>query len=217
MEDVIRDYFARERLTARNRGAVPQVSTVGPERRAPPGHVPVAVYRFLGITFYLALRFEFFYGVAGVIALFHDSLLTIGIMAVTDMAFPTSFPVKFNLNELAAILTIIGFSINDTIVVFDRVRENATLLARHKLKLEDLVDISVNQTLSRTLWTSLTVFIANIILVGFGGESVRGFAYLFAVGTVFGTYSSVFVAAPIAIWLHNRSLARKAQLEAQPA
>jgi SecD/SecF fusion protein len=146
------------------------------------------------------------------VALIHDVMITIGVMAVTDFFFATTFAVKFNLNELAAILTIIGFSINDTIVLFDRVRENGNLLAKKKYNLETLIDISTNQTLSRTLWTFLTVLIVTVILLGLGGESIRGFAYIFAIGVVTGTYSSIFVASPIAIWLHNRSLARRAAL-----
>ncbi|HVR73302.1 MAG TPA: protein translocase subunit SecD, partial [Planctomycetota bacterium] len=193
----------------------PQVSTVGPRVASSlQADAVVAIFiSILGIIFYLSLRFEFNYALAGIAALAHDVLVAIGIMAVTDHFLETTFPVKFNLNELAAILTIIGFSINDTIVLFDRVRENQELLAKKRLPLRDLLDISVNQTLSRTIWTATTVFIVTVILLGFGGESIRGFAYLFTVGIVAGTYSTVFVAAPVAIWLNDRAVARRKALE----
>ena len=219
VEDAVRDYF-------RQRGATegfeisepfPQVLTVGPKVASGlQADAIVAVFiSIVGIIFYLALRFEFIYGLAGVIALVHDCMIAIGVMALVDQFLPTTFPVKLNLNELAAILTIIGFSINDTIVLFDRIRENLVVLGKKKLTLADVVDISVNQTLARTLWTSVTVMLVDVILLGFGGESVRGFAFIFAVGTVAGVYSSVFIAAPVAIWLHDRSIARKALLVAQ--
>jgi SecD/SecF fusion protein len=220
VEEAIRDYFVKgsgegaQAAQFQVSDPFPQVATVGKRVASSlQGDALVAIFiSFLGIIFYLALRFEFNYGLAGVVALLHDVMISIGIMAVTDQFFSADFPVKFNLNELAAILTIIGFSINDTIVLFDRVRENAQLLAKKKPTIEELVDISTNQTLSRTLWTSLTVLIVTIILLGFGGESVRGFAYIFAIGVVTGTYSSICVASPVAIWLHNRSLARRQAL-----
>ena len=167
----------------------------------------------VGIVFYLSLRFEFVFGLAGIIALIHDTMVVIGAMALADHFLP-SFSIKFNLTEMAAVLSIIGYSINDTIVLFDRVRENTTLLAKRKYSLENIVDISVNQTLQRTLWTSLTTLLVIVLLLGFGGESVRGFAFLFAVGLVAGSYSSIFIAAPVAIHLHNRSLARRQAAQA---
>jgi preprotein translocase SecF subunit len=214
--DAIRDYFHQGAPAGQLRLAepFPQVSTVGPRVASSlQTDALVAVFiSIVGIVFYLSLRFEFIYGLAGIIALVHDCMVAIGVMAVTDQFFSTTFPVKLNLNELAAVLTIIGFSINDTIVLFDRIRENLEVLSRRKLTLRDIVDISINQTLARTLWTSTTVFMVDVILLGFGGESVRGFAFVFAVGTVAGVYSSVFIAAPIAIWLHDRSLARRQAL-----
>jgi len=218
--DALRDYF-RQRSAADGleiSEPFPQVTTVGPKVASNlQADALLAVFiSIVGIIFYLALRFEFIYGLAGVIALIHDCMVAIGIMSVTDMLLPTTFPVKLNLNELAAVLTIIGFSINDTIVLFDRIRENLQLLARKKLSLSDIVDISINQTLARTLWTSVTVFMVDVILLAFGGESVRGFAYIFAVGTVAGVYSSVFIAAPVAVWLHDRSMARR-ELASQTA
>jgi len=170
----------------------------------------VAIFiAMLGIVFYISLRFDFIYGLAAVAALLHDILISVGVAAVTDHFFSGLFPVKINLTEVAAILTIIGFSINDTIVIFDRVRENLQLLGRRKLAFRDVVDMSINQTLSRTIWTSLTTFLVVLVLLGFGGIPVRGFAFIFCVGIVSGTYSTIFVAGPIVIWLHERSLERR--------
>ena len=214
VEDAIRGYF---RTVVSE--PFPQVSTVGPRVASSlQADALVAVFlSMLGIVFYLSLRFEFIYGVAGIVALAHDVLIAIGMMALVDVLLPTVFPMKLNLNELAAILTIIGFSINDSIVLFDRIRENTELFARRKLTLVDIVNISINQTLARTLWTSLTTLLVTVMLLAFGGEGVRGFAFVFAVGTVAGTYSSVFVAAPVAIWLNERSLARRRTLAAETA
>jgi preprotein translocase SecF subunit len=170
----------------------------------------VAVFiSIVGIVFYMSLRFEFIYGLAGIIALIHDCMVGIGMAAVADQFLSTSFPVKINLNELAAVLTIIGFSINDTIVLFDRIRENAELYAKRKITLEENIDLSINQTLSRTIWTSVTVLLVTVVLLGFGGESIRGFAFLFSVGTVAGVYSTVFIASPIVLWLHRRAELRR--------
>jgi SecD/SecF fusion protein len=221
VEDAVRGYFRQGAgpETLQISEPFPQVLTVGP--RVASGlqtDALVALFiSFVGIVFYLSLRFEFIYGLAGVLALFHDTMMAIGIMAVTDQFFSSVFPVKFNLTELAAILTIIGFSINDTIVLFDRIRENTEILAKKKYSLEDLVDISVNQTLSRTLWTSLTVLLVLVVTLAFGGESVRGFAYIFAVGTIAGVYSTVFIASPIVIWFHNRAMARRRAMAALSA
>lgn len=178
----------------------------------------VAIFiAMLGIVFYISLRFDFIYGLAAVAALLHDILISVGVAAVTDHFFSGLFPVKINLTEVAAILTIIGFSINDTIVIFDRVRENLQLLGRRKIPFRDVVDMSINQTLSRTIWTSLTTFLVVLVLLGFGGIPVRGFAFIFCVGIVSGTYSTIFVAGPIVIWLHERSLERRRSADAVAA
>ena len=170
----------------------------------------VAIFiSMLGIVFYVSLRFEFIFGLGAVAALLHDILMAIGVAAVTDHFFSGVFPVKINLTEVAAILTIIGFSINDTIVIFDRIRENMQLLGKRKLRFADIVDMSINQTLARTIWTSLTSLLVVVVLLGFGGVAVRGFAFIFCVGIVSGTYSTVFIAGPIVIWLHERSVQRR--------
>ena len=191
----------------------PQVATVGPRVATDlQGLALVAIFiSMLGIIFYISLRFEFIFGLAAIAALVHDIMITIGVIALTDHFLGDIIPVKINLPELAALLTIIGYSINDTIVVFDRIRENLRTFAKKKLSFRDCVDMSINQTLSRTVWTSATTLFTVLSLLILGGEAVRGFAFTFAIGLVAGTYSSVFVASPVLILLHDRSEARRAE------
>ncbi len=145
------------------------------------------IFSLLGIMIYIWFRFEWQFGVAALIALAHDSLITIGLFALTQM--------EFNLSTVAAILMIAGYSINDTVVVFDRIREN---LRKYKKKpLNELFNFSINQTISRTLMTSITTLLALIALYIFGGEVIRGFVYALIFGIVVGTYSSIFVASPL--------------------
>jgi preprotein translocase subunit SecF len=177
------------------------------------GNAIVAIFiSILGIIFYISLRFEFMFGLAAIAALVHDVLITIGILAVTDHFLGKTIPMKINLPEVAALLTIIGYSINDTIVVFDRIRENLRGYSKKKLSFVDCVDMSINQTLARTLWTSATTLVTVLSLLILGGEAVRGFAYTFAIGLVTGTYSSVFVASPVLIMLQRRAVARREAL-----
>jgi preprotein translocase subunit SecF len=144
-----------------------------------------------GITLYIWLRFEWQYAVGAVVALFHDIIVTIGIFAV--------FQLKFDLTIVAALLTILGYSINDTVVVFDRLREN---LRKYKtMPLRDVMNLSVNETLSRTLATSLTTLIALGAMLVFGGDVIRGFSFAIFVGVVLGTYSSVYVAKNLVLFL----------------
>src|SRR5205807_9764469 len=143
---------------------------------------------------YLASRFDLRYGPGTVVALLHDAVITIGAFAVTYK--------EFSLTTVAAILTIIGFSMNDTIVVFDRIRENAARL-RDK-RFDRVVNSSINETLSRTILTSLTVFMVTLFMNILGTGTIREFAFAMNVGVIVGTYSSIFIAAPILIWLHER-------------
>ncbi|MGG7567498.1 protein translocase subunit SecF [Rhodovulum sp. DZ06] len=137
------------------------------------------------VLVYIWLRFEWQFSLGAVIALVHDVALTIGVFSLVQL--------EFNLSIIAALLTIVGYSLNDTVVVFDRVREN---LRRYKqMPLIDLLNLSINETLSRTLMTSLTTLIALIALYVFGGEVIRGFTFAMIWGIVVGTYSSVFIAA----------------------
>ena len=143
------------------------------------------------ILVYIWLRFEWQFAVAAVIALVHDVVLTIGVFSVIQL--------EFNLAIIAAILTIIGYSLNDTVIVFDRVREN---LRKYKqTPLIEVLNLSINETLSRTLMTSVTTLIALIALYVLGGEVLRGFTFAMIWGIVVGTYSSVFVAAALLLWL----------------
>ena len=165
----------------------------------------------LGIIFYVSLRFEFYFGLAAIAALVHDVMISIGIIALVGLAFK-DYAIKINLPEIAALLTIIGYSINDTIVVFDRIRENLKIYGKHKLSFKECVDLSINQTLSRTLLTSVTTLMTVCSLLFLGGEAIRGFAFTFMVGLIAGTYSSVFIASPILIMLRQRALQRKEEL-----
>lgn len=156
--------------------------------------VAVAVF---AILVYIWLRFEWHYSVGAVVALVHDVVLTIGMFAVTG--------IEFNLASVAAILTIVGYSINDTVVVYDRIRENFRRFK--KMPVDELINFSINETLARTTMTSLTTLLALVALYIFGGEVIRGFATAMIFGVVIGTYSSIFVAAPIltVIGLRHRS------------
>ncbi len=152
----------------------------------------LAVAASLGaILFYIWLRFEWQFSLGAVFALFHDVLITIGIFAL--------FQIRFDLSIIAALLTIIGYSINDTVVIFDRLREN---LRKFKQKpLIDVMNLSVNETLSRTIMTSGTTLIALIALLVLGGDVIRGFVFAITWGVVIGTYSSVYVAKNVVLWL----------------
>ncbi len=145
------------------------------------------------ILFYVALRYEFSFSVGAVLAVIHDVLMTIGIFCLSGLQF--SAPI------VAAILTIIGFSINDTIVIFDRIREDLKLGIRGSFK--DVMNIALNQTLSRTLITSGTVFIATLSLFIFGGGVIHDFAFTFLVGILTGTYSSIYIASALVLWWHK--------------
>ncbi len=142
-----------------------------------------------GMLIYIAFRFEWIYGVAAVLAVFHDTIITIGLFSLFDM--------EISLTVVAALLTLVGYSMNDTIVVFDRIRENLKLLRREKL--EKLINISVNQTLSRTLLTSGLTFLTALSLFLFGGPVLKGFSFALVVGIIVGTYSSIFIASPILV------------------
>ena len=149
------------------------------------------VFAVMAVLVYIWFRFEWHFGVGAVVALIHDVVLTIGLFALTRL--------EFNLSIIAAILTIVGYSLNDTVVVYDRIREN--LRKFRKMEITDLLDLSINQTLSRTVMTSLTTLIALFSLFIFGGEVIRGFTAAMIWGVFVGTYSSVYIASPILIYL----------------
>jgi preprotein translocase subunit SecF len=159
------------------------------------------LFSLLGMLVYLWFRFQLIYGVAAVVAVFHDTLITIGFFALTGQ--------EISLTVVAAILTLVGYSMNDTIVVFDRIRENLRLSRRESLP--DVVNRSINQTLSRTVLTSGLTFLTVLSLYIFGGEVLRGFSFALVVGILIGTYSSIAVAAPMLVaWQQWRASKGKA-------
>ena len=147
------------------------------------------LYSLLGMLVYLGFRFEWIYGIAAVVTVFHDTLITVGFFSLTNT--------DITLTVIAAILTLIGYSNNDTIVVFDRIRENIKLMRREKLS--DIVNRSINQTLSRTILTAGLTFLTVLALFLFGGEVLRGFSLALVIGILIGTYSSIAIAAPILV------------------
>ncbi len=161
------------------------------------------------VLLYIWVRFEWQFGVGAVIALFHDVLITIGMFAFTQL--------QFDLSTIAALLTIVGYSLNDTVVVYDRIREN--LLKFRKMPIKELLDVSINDTLSRTTMTSFTTLLALFGLFFFGGEVIRGFTAAMIWGIFIGTYSSIFVASPILLLFNPRDQGgeRASEAEAESA
>jgi len=171
----------------------PSVESVGPKVSGElvTTAIEAVILSILAVLFYIWLRFEWQFSFGAVIALVHDVTLTIGIFAALQ--------IKFDLSIIAALLTIVGYSLNDTVVVFDRVREN--LRRYKKMSLKDLLSLSINETLSRTVMTSFTTLIALIALLVLGGDVIRGFVFAMTWGVIVGTYSSVFVASTILLRL----------------
>ncbi len=153
--------------------------------------IQAIVWCLIGILAYITFRFKFHWGIGAVVALFHDVMVTVGIFSIFDR--------EFNLTVVAGLMTIVGYSLNDTIVVFDRIRDN--LKAMRRSAFPDIVNASINQTLSRTLLTSLTTLLVVLSLLLLGGQVINNFAFALLVGIITGTYSSIFVASPIlAFW-----------------
>ncbi len=154
------------------------------------------VIALCAIVLYISWRFEFRFAVAAIVALVHDIVITVGVFSIMDK--------EFSLPVVAALLTIVGYSLNDTIVVFDRVRDN--LKARRRGTIFETLNTSINETLSRTALTSLTTLMVVLVLTIFGGEVIHNFAFALAIGVIVGTYSSIFIASPIlAAWQSRRS------------
>jgi preprotein translocase subunit SecF len=145
------------------------------------------ILSFLGIMFYVWVRFEWHFGVGVLVALIHDVIVGLGFMSITGY--------DFNLSSIAAILTIIGYSVNDSVVIYDRIREN--LRKYSKKSSADIINLSINETLSRTTITVFTTLLANFALIVLGGEAIRSFSILVFVGIAVGTYSSIFISAPL--------------------
>ena len=173
------EYRRTEVVGPRVSGELVQSGTLG---------VVVAV---LAVLVYLWFRFEWQFAVGAVIATLHDLVLTIGFFSITQL--------EFNMTSIAAILTIVGYSLNDTVVVLDRIRE---MMKKYKrMGISEMLDISINTTLSRTIMTSLTTFLALCALALFGGQVIKSFSLAMIFGVIIGTYSSIFIAAPVLIYL----------------
>ena len=188
--------------------SVRSVQVVGPTvgRQLEKQATLATLYSMLGMLIYLWFRFQLIYGVAAVVACFHDTLITVGAFALTGQ--------EISLTVIAAILTLVGYSMNDTIVVFDRIRENLRISRREPLP--GLVNRSINQTLSRTVLTSGLTFLTVLSLYVFGGQVLKGFSFALVVGILIGTYSSIAIAAPMLVaWQEWR--AKKGKAAALPA
>lgn len=185
------------------------VDVVGPKvsgELAEQGIIAV-VMAILGILVYVWFRFEWQFAIGAVVSLLHDVLLTIGLFCILR--------IEFNLQIIAAILTIVGYSLNDTVVVFDRIRE---YLRKYKsMPLADLIEFSLNSVLPRTILTSVTTMLALIALYVFGGEVLRGFTFTMIWGVIVGTYSSIFIASPVLILLGTNREDAKQKAKAKPA
>src|SRR5918992_1814938 len=156
--------------------------------------IAVTLAALVGMLVYIAFRFEWTYGAAAVITVFHDVLVTLGFFSI--------FQWEINLTVIAALLTLVGFSVNDTIVTFDRVRENLRL--RRRANIYDLTNEAINQTLSRTVITAGLVFLSVLALVVFGGEVLRSFSLALFIGVIIGTYSTIAISNPIMVWWQQR-------------
>jgi preprotein translocase SecF subunit len=164
---------------------------IGAELRR--GAVMAVIASLIAIWAYVWLRFKFIYGLGAVAALFHDVLVTLGLISLFDGIFV----LEINQNMIAAFLTLVGLSVNDTVVIFDRIRENQRIFKT--MPLVQLMNKSLNETLSRTIITSGTIFIVLVVMLVFGGEVNRGFAFALTVGIVTGTYSSIYIASAVAL------------------
>jgi preprotein translocase subunit SecF len=180
--------------------AVRGVQLVGPKIGADLRQqaINVVLIALAAMLIYIAFRFEWIYGVAAVVAVFHDTIITIGLFSL--------FNKQIDLTVIAALLTLVGYSMNDTIVTFDRIRENLKLGVRGSFV--DIVNLSINQTLSRTILTSGLTFLTAVSLFIFGGQVLSGFSFALVIGIMIGTYSSIFVACPILIFWRNLAAGR---------
>ncbi|MFQ5655545.1 MAG: protein translocase subunit SecF, partial [Planctomycetota bacterium] len=194
----------------------PEVNTIGSRvAQDMQGKVFVAMMIAFGaIVFYISLRFQLKFGLAAIVALVHDIFFTLGMMAIADTLLGGAMSLKINLPVVAALLTVVGYSLNDTIVIFDRIREN---IAGKKRGFDYVREVneSINQTLSRTLLTSLTTFTVVLILLIWGGEAIEAFSFALCVGVLVGTYSSIYVASPALIHFNARAEKRRAEMLAE--
>ncbi|HSQ22802.1 MAG TPA: protein translocase subunit SecF [Pyrinomonadaceae bacterium] len=168
--------------------------------------IAVTIAALIGMLLFIAFRFEWTYGAAAVIAVFHTVLVTLGLFSI--------FQIEINLTVIAALLTLVGFDVNDSIVIFDRIRENRKLYRR--MSLYNVTNLSINQTLSRTVITSGLVFLSVVSLVLLGGETLRPFSLALLMGILFGTYDTIAVAGPIMVWWERRIAAADKVTAASP-
>jgi preprotein translocase SecF subunit len=182
---------AGNEIAADNKMTILKVDVVGPTVGKDLAHKAslAVLWSFIGIGIYLAWRFEWKYAIASVIMLMHDVCFAFGVYALSGR--------EINLPTVAAILTIMGFSVNDAIITFDRVRENLKIM--RKTSFSDIVDVSVNQTLSRSIITNLTVLFSVVALLLFGGGSIQDFAFILLIGFTVGVYSTIFVASALVV------------------
>jgi SecD/SecF fusion protein len=173
------------------------------------GAVKAVVFAIFVIFLYIFIRFrDWRYSLGTILALLHDVLVTLIVFSFVRGHVP--FPLEIDQHFIAAILTVVGFSMNDTVIVFDRIREDRRLYP--SAPLADTINRAINETLSRTIMTSLTVFLTLLILFIFGGEVTRGFAFAMLIGVITGTYSSIFVAAPILVDLGSKKIGRSSKV-----
>ena len=180
---------------------VRRVESVGPKigKELQSDALSAILLSLLMILIYISFRFDRFYAYGSVVALIHDVLITMGVFSLLS--------IEIDLTIVAAFLTIVGYSLNDTIVVFDRIRENVIKHARESL--DTIVNISLNSTLGRTIVTSLTTFVVVLSLFLFGGEVIKNFAFALIVGIFVGTYSSIYVASPVMMYFEKKAIAKK--------
>lgn len=189
--------FGQDNVTIESTEAVGAVAGRALRNQA----IAVTLLALVGVLLYIAFRFEWTYGAAAVITVFHDVLVTLGFFSL--------FQWEINLTVIAALLTLVGFSVNDTIVTFDRVRENLRL--RRRANIYDLTNEAINQTLSRTVITAGLVFLSVLALVVFGGDVLRAFSLALFIGIIVGTYSTIAIATPIMVWWQQRLEGREAK------
>ena len=188
-KNVIKEIKTNLDKSFRNNFSFSRVENVGPKGSAEllkSGVIAISVALVL-MLIYIWIRFEWQFSLGAILALFHDVIVTLGLFSVLGL--------EINLSIIAAVLTIVGYSMNDTVVIYDRIREN--LSKYHKLSISEISDLSINETLSRTIITSLTTLLALFAIFILGGEILRGFSFAMILGVLIGTYSSIFVAAPI--------------------
>ncbi|WP_017686777.1 protein translocase subunit SecF [Paenibacillus sp. PAMC 26794] len=191
----------KQEFTKLDASASYEVNTVDPEmaKELERNAIYAVLIASIGIMIYVAIRFEWRFAVAAVVSLFHDAFVVISVFSI--------FRLEVDLTFITAVLTIVGFSINDTIVIFDRIRENLRFAKKtSKADLREVVNHSLSQTMTRSLNTTFTVFVASLCLFIFGGESIRMFSLAMVIGTLFGAYSSIFIAAPLWFTLKGKQV-----------